>query len=145
MGEGLVGVEQPVAPGEQVALEHPHQGVLAQHLHHPPKAGQLAAACPINAPVFRQQLLHPHLFAACVDRLQPVRGRFIRAKHPQRIRVEANGIPQQLPQGGRVFGLDQPRPWNRHPIGLDRRQLQRAPQQAAIGVGIGAHAPIARG
>ncbi len=41
--ERFVGVEEAVAPGEQVALEPAEQGVLGEHLHHAPVARELAA------------------------------------------------------------------------------------------------------
>ena len=77
MGKGLVGVEEAISPGEQVTLHHPHQGVLAQHFHHPALAGEFAAVG-----VFREEVFHPHLFAALVDRLQAVGGGFVGPKHP---------------------------------------------------------------
>ena len=77
MGEGLIGVEKPMPPRQQVALHHPHQGVLAQHFHHPATAAQFAAVG-----VFGKQLFEPNLFAALVDGLEPVGGGFVRAENP---------------------------------------------------------------
>jgi len=105
MGEGLVGVEEAIATGEEVTLHHPHQGVLAEHLHHPAAATQITAIG-----IFREQLLHPHLRAALVDRLQAVGGGFIGAEHPQRIRIAPDQIPQQGAEGGGVLRLTLARP-----------------------------------
>ena len=134
MGEGLVGVEEAVATGEEVALHHSHQGVLAEHLHHPATAGQLTAIG-----IFREQLFHPHLLALLIDRLQAVGGGFIGAEHPQRIRIPLDQIPQQGPKGGSVLRLTLTRLLHHHRIGLRGRKAQPSPQQAAIGVGAGAH------
>jgi len=68
VGEGLVGVEEAVTPGEQVALQPSEQRVLGEHLHDAPVAGKLAAVG-----VFRQQVGHPGLLARAIDRLQSVR------------------------------------------------------------------------
>ena len=140
MGEGLVGVEEAVAAGEQIALHHPHQGVLGEHLHHPAAAGELAAVH-----VLRQELLHPHLLAHLIDRLQAVGGGFIGAKHPQGVGVGGNAIAQQLAEGVGVLGLALARHGHGHGVGLHRRQVQLAAQQAAVGVGVGAHAQPALG
>jgi len=67
MGEGFVGMEEAIATGEQIALHHPYQCVLAEHLHHPSVAGQFTAV-----EVLRQEILHPHLFAHLINRLQAV-------------------------------------------------------------------------
>ena len=78
VGEGLVGVEQAVAPGEQVALEPAEQRVLGQHLHHAAVARQLAAVG-----VLRQEVRHPGLLAHLVDGLEPVGGGLVRAEHAE--------------------------------------------------------------
>jgi hypothetical protein len=39
VGEGLVGGEEAVAPGEHIALVPALQGVLREHLQHPPVRG----------------------------------------------------------------------------------------------------------
>ena len=107
MGKRLVGVEKAVAAGEQVALHHSHQRVLAQHLHHPAAAGELAAV-----EILRQEILHPHLFALLVDRLQTIGSGFIRTEHPQRIGVKADGVAQQFAEHRSVFVLHAA--WPRH-------------------------------
>ena len=75
VGEGLIGVEEPVAPGEQIPLEPAEQGVLGQHLHDAAIARELAAVG-----VLRQQVGHPGLLAHLVDGLEPVRGGLVRAE-----------------------------------------------------------------
>ena len=89
--EGLVGVEEAVPAGEQVALEPAEQRVLGEHLHHAAVARQLAAVG-----VLRQQVGHPGLLARLVDRLQPVRGGLVRAEDAEARHVVAHDVAQEL-------------------------------------------------
>ena len=90
-------------------------------------------------------MLHPHLGGNRIDRLQSIGGGFIRAKHPHRIGVEFDQIPDQLRQGHRVLRLDGPRRRHGHGVVLEGWKAQIAAQQASIGMGIGAHAQAALG
>ena len=100
MGEGLVGVEEAIPAGEQVAIHHSHQGVLRQHLHHGAVAGQFAAV-----EVFGQEVRHPGLLAGFVHGLEAVGGRFIRAEEAIGPGVVADQITDQFAQGIGVFFL----------------------------------------
>ena len=51
MDERLVAVEQPVATGEQIALEPSLALVLRQHLHDPPVGGEVVVAVGNVSPI----------------------------------------------------------------------------------------------
>ena len=91
VGEGLVGVEEAVPAGEQIAFEPADQRVLGEHLHHPPVARQLAAVG-----ILRQQVGHPDLLAHLVDRLQAVGGGLVGAEHAEAGHVVAHHVAQEL-------------------------------------------------
>ena len=89
--EGLVGVEEPVAPGEQVALQPAEQRVLREHLHDAPVARELAAVG-----VLGQHVRHPGLLARFVDGLQPVGRGLVRAEDAEAGRVVLHDVAQEL-------------------------------------------------
>ena len=107
VGERLVGVEEAVAPGEQIALEPAEQRVLRQHLHDAAVARELAAVG-----VLRQHVGHPGLLAHLVDRLQPVGGGLVRAEDAEARRVVAHHVAQELAE--RLGVLVQRRAARRH-------------------------------
>ena len=97
--EGLVGGEQAVAPGQQVALQPALAGVLGQDLHHP--------AVGIQALVGRQPLGHPGPRGGRQHVAQPVRGDLVRAEQ-----AEVPGRLVLLRHRAQVFA--------QHPGGLGR-------------------------
>ena len=80
--EGLVGGEEAVAPGEQIAFQPALQGVLAEHLHDPAIRGEFAAVGILGLG-FGQ----PGLLADLVDRGETVGGRFVRAEDAEVVRM----------------------------------------------------------
>ncbi len=140
MGEGLVGVEEAVPAGQQIALLPADEGVLGEHLHHPAVARQLA-----TVRVFRQQVGHPDLLAHLVDRLQPIGGRLVGPEHAEVGHVVAHHVAQELAQRLGVLVQHLARLLHLDRIVAEVRQLQVPAQQAAVGVRVGAHAAAARG
>ena len=136
VGEGLVGVEEAVAAGEQVAFEPAHQRVLGEHLHHPAVARQLAAVR-----ILGQQVGHPGLLAHLVDRLQAVGGGLVRAEDAEVRHVVAHHVAQEFAQRPGVLVQHLAGLRHVHRVVAEVRQLQLLAQQAAVGVRIGAHAP----
>ena len=132
--ERLVGVEEAVPAGEQVALEPPEQRVLRQHLHDPAIGRELAAVG-----VLRKHVGHPRLLARLVDGLQPVGGRLVgpdaEARH-----VQLHDVAQELAERPRVFALHGAARRDVNRILAEVRQLQVLAQEAAVGVRVGAHA-----
>ena len=94
--EGLVAVEQPVPPGQQVALEPALALVLGEHLHHPARAGQ------VLVDLGREELGVPLLGGHVEDGLQPVRRRLVGPEDAEVVRVEPHHVgqpPAQHPGG----------------------------------------------
>ena len=91
VGEGFIGVEEPVPPGQQVSLQPAEQRVLRQHLHDAPIDGKLTAVG-----VLRQHVGHPRLLARLVDGLKPVRGGLVRSKDAEARHVVLHHIAKVL-------------------------------------------------
>ena len=77
--EGLVAVEQPVAPGEQVALQPALAHVLREHLHDTAGGRQVV--------VSRLCLCHPGPVGHLEQGSQPVGGSLVRAHRPEGVGV----------------------------------------------------------
>ena len=84
--ERLVAVEQPVPPGQQVALQPPLAHVLRQHLHHPAVGRQVI--------VPRDDLALEHLAGHLENVVEPVERGLVRPQQPEVRRVGPDHIPQ---------------------------------------------------
>ena len=74
--------------------------MLAQHLEHTAVGSQpLIVGLRLRDPLTRRDFEH---------RIQPVRYRFVRTKHPEMplAVVELDDVPKELPQHARVFGVN---------------------------------------
>ena len=91
--ERLVGREEAVPAGQQIAFEPALQRVLAEHLHDPAVGRQLAAVG-----VLGEVLAQPGLLGHLVDRGQPVRGVLVGAEDAEVVRVVAHDVAQELAQ-----------------------------------------------
>ena len=133
--KGFVGVEEPVPPGEQIALQPAEQRVLREHLHDPPIARELAAVG-----ILRQHVRHPGFLARFVDGLQPVRRRLVRAEDAEVGRVVLHDIAKVLAE--RFGVLVHRRAPGGHVDGVlaEVGQLEVFAQQPAVGMRVGAHA-----
>ena len=137
VGERLVGVEQDVAAGEQIALHPALQRVLAQHLHHAAVGRELAAVG-----VFGLDFGEPGLAARLVDRLQAVGRGLVGAEDPEIVHVVAHHVAQELPEHVGVLDRRLPGPGDFDRVVAKIRHAQRLAQQAAVGVRIRADAAV---
>jgi hypothetical protein len=79
--ERLVAVEEPVAAGQEVALEPALAQVLGQDLHHPAVRGEVVVAGPL--------LLEPRAIGDLEQGRQPVGRGLVRSHDPEPVRVRA--------------------------------------------------------
>jgi hypothetical protein len=98
--EGLVGREEAVPAGEQVALEPALERVLGEHLEHAAVGRQLAAVG-----VLGQVLLEPELLGRLVERVELVRAVLVRPEHAEALHVLAHDVAQEAAQRARVLGV----------------------------------------
>ena len=134
--EGLVAAEEPVPPGQQVALEPALAGVLGEDLHHPTGPGEVL--------VDVMELARPDLVGHLVDGVEPVGRGLVGPEDAEVGVVVADHADEPLAQDAgrlvdgraRTLHLDGALP----PVG----QAQRPLEQAAVGVRVGAHPPGAR-
>ena len=122
--------------GEQIALEPALAEMLAQHLHHAAVLGEMN--------VIGLDAFHPDALGHLEHGIEPVRGGLVRSHDAEipRLRVELDDVAQEFSELAR--GLADRAAGAGHVDGIlaEIRQLQLALQQAAIGVRIGAHAPM---
>ena len=136
--EGFVAVEQPVPAGQQIALEPALALVLAEHrIEH--AAGGREELVVLDRPRI------PLAIGDLEDGAQEVRQRLVGAEDAEipLLLVQLDDVAQELAEHHRVLGVDGA--GRRHVDRMDAEvgHLQIAQQQAAIGVRIGAHAPVA--
>ena len=129
--ERLVAVEQPVPPGEQVALQPALAQVLRQHLGDAADLG--------DALVDRRRLAEELPVRGLEHRLQAVRRGLVRGHHPEVVRVHPDHVAQ--PRAEHRGGADRARAGLGDVDGVVREvgQPQVAQQLAAVGVRGGAH------
>ncbi len=137
--ERLVAVEQSVPPGEQVALQPALALVLAEHFHHAPGGREKF--------VVRHGRGVPLAVGHLEEGFQAVGERLVRAKDPEipLLAVQLRHIAQEAPEHMRVADAAHPRRGHVDRVVAEIRHPQVAQQNAAVGVGIRAHAPFALG
>ena len=99
MDERLVGGEEPMASGEQVAFKPAFERVLRKHFHDPAVGRQFAAIG-----IFGQVIGQPQLLADLINGIQLVRSVFVGPEDTEALHVVAHDVPQKAPQRPRVFG-----------------------------------------
>ena len=126
-------------PGEQVALQPALALVFAEHFHHPPRGREeFVAGHGGGVPLALGRL---------EEGLQAVGKRLVRAEDaeiPLRA-VELRHVAQERPQHVRIADAAAPRRGHVDGVVAEIRHPQVAEQHAAVGVGICAHPPVARG
>ncbi len=138
--EGLVAVENAVAAGEQVALQRALAHVLGEHGVH-------------DAPVRRQELVFLPVLRVPVPVLhrehgpEPVGDGLVRAEHAEVLflRVQAVHVADIGAERGHVGALHCAGRGDVHRIAAEIRQAQIVQQDAAVGMRVRAHAPLAPG
>ena len=138
MGKGFIGVEKTMTAREQITLQPADEGMLGKHLHDAAIARELAAVG-----VFGKHVGHPGFFADFVNRLEPVGGGLVRAEDAEAGHVVLHHIAQELAQGFGVLVLRCASGGNLDGIFAKVGKLEFLAQQPAVGVRVGAHAPIA--
>ena len=133
--ERLVAAENAVPPGQQVALQPALAQVFAEHLHHPARPGEvlIEAVDPVL----------PDLVRDLVDVLQAVGGGLVRAEQPERLRVQADHVPQPGAEGDHRADAFDTGLGNVDGVPGVVRKCQRAQQQPAVGMRRGAHPELA--
>ena len=138
--EGFVGGEEAVTPGEQIAFQHAFHGVLAEHFDNASVSRQFAAIL-----VFGEVFGDPEFLGCLVDRLQFVRGGFVRAEHAEVSHVRLHHVAQEVPQGRDILGFDASGLIHLQGVIAEVRQTQRLLEDSAIGMRVGAHAAVPGG
>jgi hypothetical protein len=135
--ERLVAVEDPVAPGEQIALEPALAEVLAEDLHHPPVRRQMVVA--VTA------LGDPDAVGRLENPAEPIGGGLVGAEHAEVARrlVCPHDVAQPGAEHPRRLARGRRRPLHAHGVAPVVRQLQVAQQKAAVRVRVGAHPALA--
>ena len=136
VNERLVAVEKPVPSREQIALEPAFALMLAQHLHDSALAGEELVV-----------ILHPHVplaIGGLEHGAQTIGEGFVRTEDPEvsLFRVKLNHVTKEDAELVRVGRRHRTRRRYAHRIIPKVRHIQVAQQGAAVGVGIGAHAPL---
>ena len=137
MDERLVAVEEPVAAGQQVALQPALAEVLGEDLQHAAGRRQVV--------VGRSQFGHPGTVGRLEDRVEAVRGRLIGPEHPERLRIGLDHVAQEGAEHSRRLARGRGRRGHLDPVLAEVGQVQAAQEQAAVGVRVRAHASIAPG
>ena len=138
--ERLVAVEQPVATGEEVALEPALALVLAEHRVEDASRRREELVVRLRARV-------PLTVGHFEDGAQEIREGLVGTEDPEvpLLRVQGDDVAEEPAQHEGVLGVDRARRRHRHGMLAEVRHAQLAQQDAAVGVGIGAHAPVALG
>ena len=139
--EGLIAVEQPVPPGEEVALQPALAQMLGQHgVHHPAIRFQIRVPDGIDG-------VHPAPAAGLEHGGEGVGGGLVRAEDPEvpGLPVEGDEVPHIVPQHAGVLGLHRAGLGHLHLVLPEVGGAQVPEQQPAVGVGVGAHAPLSLG
>ena len=138
--ERLVAVEQAVPAGQQVALEPAFALVLAEHRVQHPSGGSEELVTGFHRAV-------PLAAGDLEDRAQHVRESLIGAEDPEvtLVLVQPGHVAQELAQDEGVLGVYRARRRHVHRVAAEVGHPQVPQQQAAVGVRVGAHPPVALG
>ena len=136
--EGLVAVEQPVPPGQQISFQPTLALVLAEHRVQHASGGREEfiildfPGVPLTVGDFK-------------DRAQEIRERLIGTEDTEitLILIQLGHVAQELTQHERILAVHGTRRRHIHRVVVEVRHAQVAQQNAAVGVGIGAHPPVA--
>ena len=93
MYERFIGVEQPVAPGQQIPFKPAFQGVFTEHFHDAPIGGQEAAIG-----ILFNMVGQPGFAGYFISRLKTVRGVFIGAEQAEIVRVVLDDVANENPR-----------------------------------------------
>ena len=105
VNERLIGGEEAVPSGQQIAFEPAFQGVFAEHLHDPAVARELAAVG-----VFGYQFRHPGFLAGLVDGRQPI-GAVSSGPKTRKFHVAAHNVAEELAERCACFRFALLRAW----------------------------------
>jgi hypothetical protein len=140
VGERLVGGEEPVPAGEEVAFEPAFEGVLGEHLEDAAVGGELAAVG-----ILREVVGEPELLGRPVHVVELVRCGFIGAEDAEGGRVPPHDVAQEAAERARVLGGGLPGVIDCDAVISKVRDAEGLSEQAAVGMGVGAHPPGAQG
>ena len=129
-----------MTPGQQIALQPALAQVLAEHLHH---------AAVRRHVVIRRQDRAPSTSRSVTSNNASSRFDAVSSgpntRKFRRLGVQPHHVAQELAGDARRFGLDGARRRHRDGIVAEVGQCQVPQQQAAVGVRVRAHAPVALG
>ena len=136
--EGLIAVEQPVPAGQQVSFEPTFALVLAEHrVQHP--TGRREELIVLYLPRV------PLTVGDFEDRAQEIREGLIGTEDAEvaLILIQLGHVAQELPEYKRILAVHGAGRRHGDRVSVEVRHAQVAQQKAAVGVGIGAHPPVA--
>ena len=136
--EGLIAVEQPVPPGQQIAFQPTLALVFAEHRVQHASGG-------------REELIIlyfprvPLTIGDFKDRAQEIRECLIGTEDAEitLILIQLGHVTQELTQHERILAVNGAGRGHGHRVVVEIRHAQVAQQNAAVGVRIGAHPPVA--
>ena len=99
VNERLIAVDQAMPAAQNITLQPPFHGVLAEHLHDAAVRGKLAAVG-----VFREVLAEPDLLADFIDGLELVGLRLVRPEDAEVLHVLPHHFAKEVAEGGDVAG-----------------------------------------
>ena len=138
--EGLVAIEEPVAPREQVALQPPFALMLAEHRVQHASGGreELIVLDRSRVPLTVGDFEHG---------AQQIRDGLIGTEDAEvaLILIQRFHVTQELAQHERVLAVNRTGRRDRDRVVVEIRHAQVAQQHTAVGVRIGAHPPVALG
>ena len=136
--EGLIAVEQPVPPGQQISFQPTLALVLAEHRVQHASGG-------------REEFIVLHFPGVPLtvgdfkNRAQKIRERLIGTEDAEitLILIQLGHVAQELAQHERILAVHGAGRRHIHRVDVEVRHAQVAQQNAAVGVRIGAHPPVA--
>ena len=136
--EGLIAVEQPVPPGQQISFQPTLALVLAEHRVQHASGGReefiifYFPGVPLTVGDFK-------------NRAQEIRERLIGTEDTEitLILIQLGHVTQELTQHERILAVNGAGRRHIHRVVAEVRHAQVAQQNAAVGVRIGAHPPVA--
>ena len=136
--EGLIAVEQPVPPGQQISFQPTLALVLAEHRVQHASGGREEfvvlhfSGIPLTVGDFK-------------DRAQEIRERLIGAEDAEiaLLLIQLGHVTQELAQHERILAVNGTRRRHVYRVRVKVRHAQVAQQNSAVGVRIGAHPPVA--